>query len=146
MKFTWGHGVTLGFILFVGYILYFVFVSFTQDIDLVAEDYYAQEVAFQDRIEQTENAKPFAGDISVAMKGEALVLTFPTEAQGTDLEGVVYLFRPSDTDLDLKFPLTLDENGQMQLPAQVMTKGRYEVQLLWSAAGTSYYVSKSVVI
>ena len=81
MKFTWGHAITLVFILFAGYILYFVYQSFQTNVDLVAEDYYAKEVAFQDRINQTANAVPFKDVIEVRVDEQGLILQFPEEIE-----------------------------------------------------------------
>ena len=63
MKFTIGHAITIVFISFTVYILSFVYRSFTNEVDLVAEDYYAQEIAYQDRIDHIANAKHLAGEI-----------------------------------------------------------------------------------
>lgn len=146
MKFTWGHGVAIGFTLFVVYILSFVYRSFNQNIDLVAEDYYAQEVVYQDRIDETENAKMYADLISVVKSQEQVVLEFPAEFRTNGFEGEVHFFRPSDKSLDLKFPLELNDDSQVNFPSQLFKTGRYEVKIHWMMNDTKFYLSKQVYL
>ena len=146
MKFTWGHGITIGFTLFVVYILSFVYRSFNENIDLVAEDYYAQEVVFQDRIDETQNAKIYADLISATKLETEVVLEFPKEFQENDFEGEVHFFRPSDKSLDLKFPLRLDDSAQVTFPSQLFKEGRYGVKIHWSMEGRNFYLAKQVYL
>ena len=37
---NWGKGVTIAFVLFVGFIMFMVVGAFRQNFDLVADDYY----------------------------------------------------------------------------------------------------------
>ena len=49
MKFNWGTGVVIAFILFISFIMYFVISMNTDkslDHDLVDENYYKQELEF----------------------------------------------------------------------------------------------------
>ena len=55
MKLNWGHYIVIGFIGFVILILFMVFRSYQHNNDLVSEDYYAEEIAFQDVIDKKSN-------------------------------------------------------------------------------------------
>lgn len=145
-KFNWGHGIIIGYVLFVGYILYFVFTSFGINIDLVSEDYYAQEIAYQDRIDDIENAKEWAGEVTIMRNDAGIEVRFSTEAFEDFNEGTVYCFRPSDVQLDRTFPLNLDENGSFTIPYQVLTSGRYDVQLKWQGKEKGYFIKKELLI
>lgn len=145
MKFTWGHAITLVFILFAGYILYFVYQSFQTNVDLVAEDYYAREVAFQDRINETANAVPFKEKVEVKVDHEGILITFPKDEVEV-LEGSGTLFRPSSKDMDRKFPITLNEDHTQRIPKQALSPGRYSVQLEWKDGEKGYFISKDIVL
>lgn len=146
MKFTWGHGITIGFALFVVYILYFVFTSFGMSIDLVSEDYYAQEVKYQNRIDQERNALDIKDEIHVSSAGSEIKIAFPEEWKDAIELGSVHFFRPSNVDLDVRIPLRLDENAQLTVPLDKFVAGRYEVQLYWEAKGKEYFVKKDLYI
>ena len=53
---NWGWKITLVYSLFVVGILTLVFKARSEKVDLVATDYYAQELAFGKRIEAQRNA------------------------------------------------------------------------------------------
>lgn len=144
-KFTWGHGVTIAFVLFVCYILSFVYRSFFNEVDLVAEDYYAQEIAYQDRIDHTSNANYVAMQIEVTKTVNGIVVRFPSSEQVDEGTGTIQFFRPSDEDLDVKVPLQL-MNETQQLPLQLFRKGRYKVNLSWTNNGEGRYVTKEIII
>ena len=44
---NWGNRIILVFVCFIAFILSMVTRAFQQDFDLVAEDYYAQELNYQ---------------------------------------------------------------------------------------------------
>lgn len=142
---NWGHGIIAGFALFAAYILYFVFSSFNQRIDLVAEDYYAQEVAYQDRINDMENASALKDDITVQNTETGVQISFPLEWKNAPA-GNVRFFRPSDVRKDFIVPLELDEQSMLYVPGEKFTAGRYEVQISWQANGRSFYVKKDLFI
>lgn len=145
MKITWGHAITISFILFAVYILHFVYRSFMMDIDLVAEDYYAQEVAFQDRIEAVSNADQYAEQIDVSVGENGVLLSFPKQILAKVGEGQVQFFRPSTKDLDRSFPLQLDDKGQMFFPGQLLASGRYSLQVSWMMNEEAFYIAKDIV-
>ncbi len=59
MKINWGTGIVIAFALFITFILYFVFKvqSDSQyDNELVVEEYYKQELKFENQMEKEQNA------------------------------------------------------------------------------------------
>ncbi|MCB9190933.1 MAG: FixH family protein [Flavobacteriales bacterium] len=52
----WGTRITLFYGSFVAFMLFMVVMAVQQDFDLVADNYYEQEIAYQDRIDQMNNA------------------------------------------------------------------------------------------
>ncbi|MGB1317661.1 MAG: FixH family protein, partial [Flavobacteriales bacterium] len=53
---NWGWGISIFYGSFVVFMLGMVTLAFQQDFDLVADDYYEQEIAYQGRIDQMNNA------------------------------------------------------------------------------------------
>ena len=58
MKFNWGVGIFTFYGLFVVFILALVFRSSQENYDLVTEDYYQQEIRFEEVINKRNNAFP----------------------------------------------------------------------------------------
>ncbi|NQV52821.1 MAG: FixH family protein [Flavobacteriales bacterium] len=146
MKFNWGHAIAIVFILFATYILYFVYQSFNTNIDLVSEDYYAQEVAFQSRIDATANGDDFQDLITIAQGETGLMLNFPTAFEYDIEGGLVTFFRPSEQSLDRSFPLELDANKRMFFPRQLLSSGRYKLNISWKSGEQNFFLTKDIVI
>ena len=54
MKLNWGTGIVIAFVGFISFIMYFVITMNTDkalDHDLVTEDYYKEELEFQNDID-----------------------------------------------------------------------------------------------
>ena len=59
MKINWGTGIVLAFIGFIAFIMYFVIsMNINKDYqhDLVTDDYYKEELEYQNDIDKEENA------------------------------------------------------------------------------------------
>ena len=56
MKFNWGHKILGIYFVFITGIAFMVVMSSRQKIDLVTPDYYAEEIKFQEKIDEKNNA------------------------------------------------------------------------------------------
>jgi hypothetical protein len=52
---NWGYKIAITFILFGALIIFMVVKSFQQNIDLVTDDYYQEELKYQQQIDKLEN-------------------------------------------------------------------------------------------
>src|SRR5690606_15947114 len=95
-----GKWVITAFAAFVGLILFLAISSINQDIDLVTEDYYAQELKHEARMTEVSNALPYEEGISIKAENKKIVVTFPEELGTRLISGNIYFFRPSDNAHD----------------------------------------------
>ena len=66
---NWGNSIILTFVLFASFVIYLVVQTFRASTDLVAEDYYAQEINYQQKIEQRANLEKLGEKVSVVIEG-----------------------------------------------------------------------------
>lgn len=131
---NWGTRIAIGYGTFVVFILALVVLAFRQDFDLVADDYYEQEIAYQGRIDQLTNAKTDQQKVQVFADAEAVKLSFPSSV--TDVK--VHFFRPSDDTKDV----LLEEakvDSEISVPATEFIAGKYLVKVEWQANGKTYF-------
>src|SRR5690606_8919181 len=105
MKINWGTGIVLAFIFFISFIMYFVIsmtVNKKYEHDLVVENYYNQELEFENEINKQKNAQHLKQDITWKRVPEGVVLTFPNDMEPSEITGKVFLYRPSSKQLDLE--------------------------------------------
>ena len=79
MNFNWGYKILFVYILFVSGIMFLVFQSSKQKIDLVTEDYYEQEIKYQERIEQMKRANALSEKVRVNIGEGTIDIFFPSE-------------------------------------------------------------------
>jgi nitrogen fixation protein FixH len=138
---NWGHKIALVYIAFALFMIFLVVMAFRQNFDLVADDYYAQELAYQGRIDQVNNAKAKGYMVAAEQDAEKLTLRFPVPATNVK----VHIFRPSDEGMDLHLS-SITEVTVLTVPRKDLTAGKYLAKIEWQAEGETYYEEKVIVV
>lgn len=142
MKFTWGHGLTLALIAFIGYILYFVIWSFDIDFQMEAEDYYGKELKFQEQIDKSNNHESLSTKLEIERIEAQIVFNFPHPVDS----GTIIFFRPSEESKDVTIEINPNESGVQSVDISEFTKGRYIIRTDWVANGKGFFLEKNIVI
>jgi len=147
MKFNWGTGIVLAFIGFISFILYFVIsmtVNKKYEHDLVTENYYGQELQFQEDINKQKHAQTLNQDITWTRTEEGLLIQFPENFNVKDITGKVFLYRPSNKQLDFESAISLS-NHNLLIPDKRLLGGRWNIKVDWQVNGNSYLYKKEIV-
>jgi nitrogen fixation protein FixH len=147
MKINWGTEIVIAFIGFIGFILYFVIsisTDSTYDHDLVVEDYYQQELKFQNDIDKENNSKVLANNISWKKTNDGIVIMFPETLDVELIKGKVFLYRPSNKQLDFEIEISLS-NHNLLIPDNRLLDGRWNIKVDWVYEGTSYMYKKEIL-
>lgn len=143
MKFNWGHGLTLGMVLFIGYIMFMVVQAFQTDHDLETENYYAKELRFQETIDKNKNYLNLDKKLEVKIENQELQLVFPHSKIDS---GTITLYRPSDKKLDSKYSIDISESGTQTLGVSDKPAGRYILEVDWVVKEVGFFVKKDIVL
>ncbi|MDW5288197.1 FixH family protein [Formosa sp. PL04] len=147
MKINWGTGIIIAFVLFIGFIMYFVVNMLTGDRfnhDLVVEDYYKQELSLQNEIDKEQNAQTLAENLSWEHTNEGILIQFPESISETQISGTVTLYRPSNKTLDFQLPIVLN-NHTVLIPKDKLVDGRWNLTVDWKNNGSSYLYKQHLV-
>lgn len=147
MKFNWATGIVLAFIGFISFIMYFVIsmnVNDKYDHDLVTEDYYKAELAYQNDIDKEKNSSKLDNNISWTKTSEGIVLAFPESLNTNNITGKVFLYRPSNKQLDFDVSISLS-NHNLLIPDNRLLGGRWNIKIDWQHDGESYLFKKEIV-
>ena len=147
MKFNWGTGVVIAFIGFISFIMYFVINMNTNDKynhDLVTEDYYAQELEYQNDINKETNAKNLVENISWKKNEEGITIIFPKALKTENISGKVFLYRPSNKQFDFEIPISLS-NHNLLIPDKRLLDGRWNMKVDWQYNGKAYLFKKEII-
>ncbi len=143
---SWGTKIAVLYIGFVLLIITMVVMSLQQKIDLVSDDYYAKELAFQDKLNEMNNANSLPEKITHNITKDAFTLTFPTVFKNTSIIGNIEFYRPSDDSKDLKLPIQLSEKLEQSIGLKQLSKGMYKMNISWTANKTNYFTEETIVI
>lgn len=147
MKLHWGNYIAIFYTCFVIAMVFMVFKSSQNQMDLVQENYYQKDLDYESFRSKRQNSTELSEQVSVSysVTNNAIELTFP-EGMKT-LSGKLVLFRPSDKQLDKTFILKLDQQSKMSIPIDGdIPPGLWKVQLDWEAEGNNYYKEESIFI
>ena len=120
--------------------MYFVVLSFRDpesNHDLVTEDYYKQELTYQQDIDAARNLEQPGARIQVAKTPDGLRIGFPEAFAPEKIKGTISLYRPSNKQLDFKTPIQLSER-QLLIPKSRLLDGRWDIRIEWMYEGKPY--------
>ena len=147
IKLNWGFGIVLAFVSFIGFILYFVISMSANNKyshDLVASDYYKQELNFQKNIDATKNAKKLKENIKIERIKEGMKIIFPKEFNTQLIKGKVFLYRPSNKQLDFEMPIAVSDSSYLLMPDKRLLDGRWNIIVDWTYNEQSYLFKKEI--
>ncbi len=140
---NWGWKIVIVYSLFAVATLSTAMYFMGQEVDLVAEDYYKQEMEYQVQIDKMTNAKalPQPLDIFYSSSDKEVQLNFPLD-QIKDLEGTVDFYRPSDAGDDVSFNLKPSKTGKQIIPVGNLRHGYWKVKVSWKVGNAEYFHEK----
>lgn len=140
MKISWGHGVVIALGAFILFILgmIFLFPNGQKNSELITENYYEEELKYQEVIDAKNLADQLAEKPTVDLARNGINIIFPQGITNQNTKFSFYLFRSDDQNLDVKKEFTLSANNSHLIPASVLSKGNYTLKLLWTTGKTKY--------
>lgn len=142
---NWGTKILVVYIAFVLGIVFMVFKSSSQKTDLVTKDYYAQELKYQEKIDESKRVAALSAPVTCNMRDRALIISFPKDFAGKTLAGEAVLYCPSDEKKDIKKSFSV-VNDVVQIAIPAGSNGLYELHITWQENGTGYYFEKKIFI
>jgi len=144
---NWGWYIFLSFVLFAIFIITLVVRTMQEDVNLVSEDYYQQEMKYQDQIDRIENSAGIDPiDLSVNYEEQVVVFSFPPSLAQKSVEGELYFFRPSNSSLDYRIKLALDPDFTQKVSLRNLSKGMWRVKISWIEGEKGFFQEKVLVL
>lgn len=135
---NWGYKIMVVYIIFVAGILFLVFKSSSQKVDLVTDHYYEQELKFQQKIDEAVRAQSLSSPLKYDLNNNVLTIFFPDEMKGVKLNANALLYYAADEKKDKTYSIATD-NAQLAINIPISDKGQYELKMDWVADSLKYY-------
>lgn len=138
---NWGTRIAISYGAFVVFMVGLVVLAFQQDFDLVAEDYYEQEIAYQDRIDQMKSAKADGQKVEIVKTDTGYDLTF--NSASNDVK--IHFFRPSDDTKDILVE-EASVASVVSIPSNQLITGKYLVKVEWKVGEEVYFQEQTLFV
>lgn len=138
MKISWGHKILFVYLSFVLGIIFLVYKASQEKFDLVTPNYYEAELKFQDVINDKQRVAELSAPLKITHSVNSVRIQFPGEFLDKQVEGELYLYRPSDASEDLRKKFSTNRNF-VDIALDREFSGSYEVKLSWQVGGKTFY-------
>ena len=138
MKISWGHKILFVYLAFVAGIIFLVYKASQEKFDLVTPNYYEAELKFQNVIDDEQRVAQLSAPPKISHSVNRVRIQFPQEFLNKQLEGELYLYRPSDASKDFRKKFTTDKNF-IEIELDKDFSGSFDVKLSWKADGKDFY-------
>lgn len=146
MKWNWGTKLMLVFSLFASAMIMLVIMSMRQKVQMVAQDYYKDELHYQQVIDATSMANTLSKKASIIKSENQIVLQLPHEMNGAVINGRLLFYCASESAKDQQVKLQTDLSGKQVIAADQFKPGNYTVKIEWQFNGKQYYTELPLTI
>ena len=144
----WPVGIAIIYTSFVLLLIAFVIFSRYQQVDLVTEDYYDQEIKYQQQINRINRTQSLSQPVNWIFdkNKRSLTLIFPADFDPGQVHGNILFFRPSDAKQDKLVALNLSSNGTQIISTENLTPGFWKLKIFWHVDKNDYYKEGILII
>ncbi len=146
MKWNWGTGIVLTLGLFAGLMSFMVYSAMQQDFDLVSENYYAEELVFQEVIDQRTNTLKLGDKARLKIKGEELVLQLPADLDGKPKTVDIHMYFELEADYDFNQSEGHTSTNHFAIHFPKMAHGKWIAKTKVHCEGVDYLFEPEIVL
>lgn len=145
IRINWGTGIVIAMLSFMVFILSFVYKSIAIDKyqhELVSEDYYGEELHYQEEIDKLNTAKSLEQDIKLSNTNEGVMIYFPEVFEEDSISGQISFQRMSNQKLDFSEEINLTSHSQL-ISVDKLVSGKWIVKIDWKAGQKEFLFKDS---
>lgn len=145
IKINWGTGIAIAIALFIVFILSFVYKTiFVEKYEhhLVSEDYYKDELHYQEEIDKMNNANFLLENVRLSNSDKGIIIHFPEDKDFNKIKGKVNFLRRSNEKLDFEKNINLT-GSSMLIEDKLLVPGKWEIKVDWQYEEVEYLLKES---
>lgn len=142
----WPYGIVLFFVILICSLAAVVVIASTHRDMMVSENYYEQELKFQDQINSVARAQKSGAKIQMDASNGKLLVALPAEQVAQKFSGKIEFYRPSGSALDREISLLPSADGTQAVDVSKFAAGLWQVRLKWNAGGQDYFLEQKITI
>lgn len=147
MKFNWGTGLVIFFIIFISSLVFILYKSTQYDNALVIDNYYDEDIHYQSHYDKKQNTALLPQKVTVTYDpgSKTALITFPTDTLNPP-KGNIWLYNPVHKSQDKNIPFVANKNMTVQVPLEYASTGRWKLKIDWTQGEKEYYTEEEILI
>jgi len=146
VKFNWGFKIAAFYIGFVAFMIAIAAYSFTQDVNLVSDDYYKDEINYQSQIEMEKRTNALDEQLKITSNTNFIKFSFPQLFMGKEISGEIHFYRPSDSNIDILTDVEPNDSLVQFYSTEEFEKGLWRVKVTWTVDSLDYFNQKIIMM
>lgn len=146
LKISWPTGIIIAIASFVVFILSFMYkVTFLPQYDhhLVSDDYYMDELNYQQEIDKQNKGIDLKENVTIKKVEDGLLISFPSEFDYSKITGTINFLRLSNDKIDFSLPIKLSANDLL-IKDENLVQGRWDVNIEWTVNEITYLLKEKI--
>ena len=146
MKFNWGTGIAITLTVFILAMAFAVYKAVQQDFDLVTTDYYEEELKYQEKIDQKENALSLGETIKLKAAEGGILMLIPEKLKGQ--EGIldVEMYCVTDDEKDFRIDKPKWSAQDLLIEHEHLNSGRWIAKVTFTDSEKKYYFEPEIFL
>ena len=145
MKIGWGWKIAVLYSGFVVLILGLVIAANRQHFDLVSNDYYEEEIAYQKVLDAGKNQSALSHPLNIHASDKVVTIEFPDEFKSKVLSGDIQFYSPVNAEWDRNFKINALDNS-VNISRSALHNTRYTIKISCSVDGKQYYQESEILL
>ena len=146
MQLNWGTGITAFIIFFLVSTIAVVLYLMTIDVNLVSDNYYENEIKYQEQMDKIERSNNLDERINIKVENRNIIISYPKNFDSKNIKGSILCYRPSSNRFDRDFLVDADSNYLQIIKTDLMIEGMWKVKIDWEVSGTTYYNEEIIML
>ena len=142
----WPAGIIAFFVLLLCGMATVVAIAVTHRESMVNDNYYEQELKFQNQIDSVARAQKAGARLQLNAPAGRFLVVVPAPQLAEKLSGSIEFYRPSAAELDREYPLAPGTDGTQSLDVSQLAAGPWQVRVKWSAGGQDYFLEQKITL
>ncbi len=123
----------------------FLFPNGQQNSEMITENYYEEELAYQKVIDAKNNADLLPEKPKYNQDQSGIKVIFPEDINNENSKFTIDLHRADDQKLDVKREIKLDGKNTLFIPANILVKGNYVLRTMWTTNNKNFQIDYDLV-
>ena len=134
-----GNIILAGFGMMIIFMSYLVFICINQPAEMVNDNYYENELKYQDNINAKVNGDVYVQSFSITKDGNKIKLSLPAELSSKFTKASVNFYCVADKSADIKMVLQNSSDGIYYLDASSWKKLNFIAKISIVSGGKKYF-------